>query len=123
MARCEEALLKYRQYMLELYGSMKEVEEKKLLLGSVDIKNNEQIIKELQAIIITSLPSPVISPEIITLSTEIEVALPNKKLFKSTIKVAPIAPLSSILPFLENVCSEMNAKIKGSIPSALIING
>ena len=37
---CEEALLKYRQYMLELYTSMKEIEEKKLLLGATNIKNN-----------------------------------------------------------------------------------
>lgn len=61
--------MKYRQYMLELYNSMKDVEEKKLLLGSSEIKNNLQIIKELQLTIINSLPSPVISPEIINLST------------------------------------------------------
>lgn len=61
--------MKYRQYMLELYNSMKDVEEKKLLLGSSEIKNNHQIIKELQLTIINSLPSPVISPEIINLST------------------------------------------------------
>ena len=115
--------MQYRQYMLELYSSIKEVEEKKLLLGLPGIRNNNDIIRELQTTIITSLPSPVVSPQIINLSTEIEVILPNKKTFKSTLKIAPIAPLSSILPFLETVCSEMNARIKGNMPSTLIING
>jgi hypothetical protein len=73
--------------------------------------------------IINALPNPVVSPEIISISTPIEVILPNKKTFKSTIKLAPIAPFSSILPFLENVCSEMNARIQGNIPSKLVING
>lgn len=60
--RCQEALLKYRQYMLELYTSIKQVEEKKLLLGASNIKNNNDIIKELQMTIISSLPSPIVSP-------------------------------------------------------------
>jgi hypothetical protein len=55
--------------MLELYNSMKEVEEKKLLLGSMEIKNNLLIIKELQSTIINSIPNPIISPEIINVST------------------------------------------------------
>jgi hypothetical protein len=49
---CQQALLKYRQYMLELYASMKETEEKKLLLGISSIKNNKEIINELQSTII-----------------------------------------------------------------------
>jgi hypothetical protein len=102
---------------------MKQVEEKKLMLGIKEVKSYSQIIQELQEIIINALPSPIVSPEIISLSTAIEVILPNKKTFKSTIKVAPIAPFSSILPFLENVCSEMNARIQGSIPEKLLING
>jgi hypothetical protein len=75
------------------------------MLGVKDVKSNQQLIKELQETIVKAIPSPVISPDIITLSTEIEVVLTNKKSFKSTLKLAPIAPLSSILPFLENVCS------------------
>lgn len=109
--------------MLQLYASMKQVEEKKLMLGVSDGKSNAQIIKELQETIVSSMPSPVVSPEIISLSTPIEVVLPNKKSFKSTISLAPIAPFSSILPFLENICSEMNARIQGSIPEQLMING
>lgn len=70
------------------------------MLGMGEVKSHLQIIKELQETIVSSLPSPVVSPEIITLSTPIEVVLPNKKSFKSTIKLAPIAPFSSILPFL-----------------------
>lgn len=50
---------------------MKEVEEKKLLLGGKIVKNNADIIKELQSTIIDSLPSPVISPEIINMPTSI----------------------------------------------------
>lgn len=43
--RCQEALLQYRQYMLELYSSIKQVEEKKLLMGLPGIKNNNDIIR------------------------------------------------------------------------------
>ena len=32
--RCQEALLSYRQYALQLYDSLKQTEEKKLLLGA-----------------------------------------------------------------------------------------
>ena len=84
---------------------MRETEEKKLMLGLAGAKNNQQLREELQMTILSAIPNPVVSPEIITQSTEIEVLLPNKKTFRSTIKLAPIAPLSSILPFLENVCS------------------
>ena len=93
------------------------------MLGVKSVKSNQQLIKELQETIVSSIPSPVVSAEIVSLSTEIEVVLSNKKNFKSTIKLAPIAPLSSILPFLENVCSEMNARVQGSIPDQLVING
>ena len=79
---------------------MRETEEKKLMLGFKEVKSNQQLIKELQETILSSIPNPVVSAEIISLSTEIEVILPNKKAFKSTIKLAPIAPLTSILPFL-----------------------
>jgi hypothetical protein len=75
------------------------------MLGLAGAKNNQQLREELQMTILSAIPNPVVSPEIITQSTEIEVLLPNKKTFRSTIKLAPIAPLSSILPFLENVCS------------------
>ena len=87
------------------------------------VKNNQQIIKQLQETIISSLPSPVISPEIINLSTQIEVALPNGKSFKSSLRIAPIASFSVILPFLKNVSSQSNARIQGDIPQKLIING
>lgn len=40
IARCQEALLKYRKYALELYDSLKQTEEKKLLLGAVKAKEN-----------------------------------------------------------------------------------
>lgn len=93
------------------------------MLGIKSVKNNQQLIKELQDTIVSSIPNPVVSAQIISLSTEIQVILPNKKNFKSTIKLAPIAPLSSILPFLENVCSQMNARVQGSIPDQLVING
>jgi hypothetical protein len=59
---CQEALLRYRQYMLELYGSMKEAEERKLVMGVGEVKNNAELIKGLQEMIVSSLPSPVVSP-------------------------------------------------------------
>lgn len=59
---CQQALLQYRQYMLQLYTSMKQVEEKKLMLGIKEVKSHSQLIQELQETIINALPSPVISP-------------------------------------------------------------
>ena len=123
LTRCEEALLKYRQYALELYDSLKQTEEKKLLLGAGKARENQQIIKELQGTLLAALPNPVVAPDIISLSTRIEVLLPNKKTFKSSISLAPMAPLACILPFLENVCSEFNARIQGKMPEVLTING
>lgn len=92
------------------------------MLGLAGAKNNQQLREELQSTILGAIPSPVVSPEIITQSTDIEVLLPNKKTFRSTLKLAPIAPLTSILPFLENLCSEMNVRIKDKIPDKLTIN-
>ena len=60
--------------------------------------------------------SPVVSPDLIALATEVEVVLPNKKTMRTTMRVSPIAPFSAILPFVENICSEMNVRIKGSLP-------
>ena len=42
---CQEALLRYRQYVIELYSTLKEVEEKKVLLGMDGVKTSLQIIK------------------------------------------------------------------------------
>lgn len=92
-------------------------------MGIEGVRNNQQLIQELQKTVLDSLPSPIISPELISLNTHIEVVLPGKKTNKSTMKLSPISPLSSILPYLQNICSEMNAKIKGELPKKLLVNG
>lgn len=85
-------------------------------MGAALVRTNAQLIKELQTTILSSLSSPVVSPDIIALSTEVEVVLPNKKSMRTTMRVSPIAPFSAILPFIENICSEMNARIRGNLP-------
>lgn len=114
--QCQMALLQYRQYLLELYALMKRGEQRRLEMGAEKVRTNAELVKELQTTILGSMGSPVVSPDLIALATEVEVVLPNKKTMRTTMRVSPIAPFSAILPFVENICSEMNVRIKGSLP-------
>ena len=61
MEKCEQALLQYRQHLLQLYAGMRETEEKKLMMGLAGAKNNQQLREELQSTILASMPNPVVS--------------------------------------------------------------
>ena len=55
--------------------------------------------------------------------TTLELLLPGNKVHKSTIRLAPMATLGSILPHLHSFCSEMNLRMVGDVPNKLTING
>lgn len=57
--------------MIRLYDLEKEAEEKKALLGMINVRDHHKIIKDIQTSILESIPNPVISPETIEKPTQI----------------------------------------------------
>lgn len=100
MKHCEDALLKYREHVLSIYELMKETEVRKLLMGISTVNTNSQLVESLHKLILNNLPSPIISPELITHSTTIEVLLPGSKVHRSKLQLSALSPFAVILPHL-----------------------
>ena len=89
----KDTLLKYRDSLVNLFELEKKAEEKKVMLGIKNIRNNDEIIKDLQVHLLNHFPSPVISPDLLELSTSLHVLLPGNKWNKNIIKISPMSTL------------------------------
>lgn len=109
--------------MLKLYEVEKEAEEKKVLLGAMGVRDHELIILNIQTLILNSLTHPILSPDVIEKPTQVELLLPGNKINKNTIMVSPLSTFESLLPYIQNVCSENNIMLRGKMDECFIING
>lgn len=123
MEQCQQALLQYRKFALKLYEVEKEAEEKKALLGAVRVRDHGMIIKGIQDTILGSLPSPIISPDTIEKSTNIEILLPGNKIHKNILKLSPMSTFETLLPYVEKLCSEHNIMLQGKLGETIDVNG
>ena len=119
----KDCLLRYRDSLVNLYEMEKKAEERKIMLGSKHIRDNDQIITDIQNYILGNLPKPILSPEMLELPTHVVLELPGNKISNSIIKACPMATLETLLPHLQNICGENQIALKGKIEDELIING
>jgi hypothetical protein len=89
----KDCLLRYRDSLVNLYEMEKKAEERKIMLGSKHIRDNDQIITDIQNYILGNLPKPILSPEMLELPTHLVLELPGNKINNSIIKACPMATL------------------------------